>query len=196
MPGHFRLSVAAVGLLVLLAGCGVSGASGASASRQNTSPSTSSGGPLDIGTDHSHYAGVDTIRASVISHLSGAVYAFDTHTSCSIFSLELLVNGSWQGSSAGRCAMARVARPVELVPGTVYVQDIYAGAIPHSRETFQSGTYRLALTYFSSPTPGTGTASGTTVYSARFTIVGGATSLAPPSSAPGGIGPAQPPRTP
>jgi hypothetical protein len=154
-----------LGLIVLLAGCGLTGSAGA-----NSSPPTNSGGPVSIGTDHSQYAGSDAIKVTVTNTLAHAIYAWDTRTSCSILSIEMRSGNAWGPSNAAPCALARAAMLVKIAAGASYTATIKASSMAGRATTFPTGTYRLALQYYTSANPGT--SAGTTVYSVGLSVTG------------------------
>lgn len=168
--------------LVTLAACGIN------STTENSSPPTSAGWPLTLGTNHSQYAGSETINVTVTNHSNAAVYALDTRASCSALTLQVQVNSQWQDSSAAPCAMKRVAMPVKINAGATYSTTIRAGFSDKSAAAFPAGTYRLVLNYYATPDD---RINGTTVYSAEFTVTGtsSGSSSAPSGAAPGGVAP-------
>jgi hypothetical protein len=177
---------------LLAAGCGITTGM---ANSPNTSPPTITSGPVTIATDHSTYAPNDTMHVTLVNHLSTAILAFDTRASCSIFSLEVQQNGSWQASPAASCPLGRVARLVSVPAGGTYTADISAGAKGLRTGSFANGQYRLVLSYYISksgtPTPTSNVT--TTIYSALLTVSGsgGSGSSTPPPSATGGTLPSK-----
>jgi hypothetical protein len=168
--------------LVALAACGISSAN------ENSSPPTSAGWPLTLGTNHSQYAGSEAITVTVTNHTNAAVYALDTRASCSVLTLQVQVNGQWQDTSAAPCAMKRVAMPVKINAGATYTATIRAGFTDKSAATFPTGTYRFVLVYYATQDDRTG---GTTIYSAALTVTStsSGSSSAPSGTAPGGVTP-------
>jgi hypothetical protein len=167
--GMRRLAgLALFGGVIALAACSsISGSDGSS----NTSPSTDTGGPVSISTDHAQYGSKDSIQVTVTNHTQQAIYAWDTKASCSILDLEVQNGGDWEPSSQAQCAIKRAAMSVKIEPGAVYTATIRAGMLPGSNTAFPGGSYRLTLAYGGSPTLA---ASGATiVYSALLTIIGG-----------------------
>lgn len=161
-------SLALLGGAVALAACSsISGLEGSS----NTSPSTNTGGPVSIGTDHAQYSAKDNIQVTVTNNTQQAIYAWDTKASCSILGLEIQDGGTWQSSSQAQCAIKRAAAPVKIEPGATYNATIQAGLLPKSNTEFTSGSYRLTLAYGASATEADTAA--TIVYSALLTITGG-----------------------
>jgi hypothetical protein len=140
----------------------------------NTSPSTDTGGPVSIATDHSQYGGKDAIQVTVTNHTQQAIYAWDTKASCSILDLEAQNGGAWETPSQAQCAVKRAAMAVKIDPGASYNATIRAGMLPNSNTAFTDGSYRLKLAYGASPTAAD---SGATVlYSALLTVAGGGAS--------------------
>ena len=155
------------GVFALAACSSISGLEGSS----NTSPSTNTGGPVSIGTDHAQYGAKDSIQVTVTNNTQQAIYAWDTQASCSILGLEIQDGGTWQSSSQAQCAIKRAAAPVKIEPGAIYSATIRAGLLPNSNTEFTGGGYRLTLAYGASPTEADTAA--TVVYSALLTITGG-----------------------
>jgi hypothetical protein len=173
------------GVFALAACSSVSSSDGSS----NTSPSTDTGGPVSISTDHAQYGANDSMQVMVTNHTQQAIYAWDTKASCSILDLEVQNGGDWQPSSQARCAIKRAAMSVEIAPGAAYNATIRAGMVPNSNAQFPGGSYRLTLAYGGSPTEAASAA--TIVYSALLTITGapstgggGAPGATPASSPP------------
>ncbi len=155
------------GVFALAACSSVSGLDGSS----NNSPSTDTGGPVSISTDHAQYDARDSIQVTVTNHTQQAIYAWDTKASCSILDLEVQNGGDWEPSSQAQCAIKRAAMSVKIEPGATYSATIRAGMLPNSNAAFPGGSYRLTLAYGESPTAAASAA--TIVYSALLTITGG-----------------------
>lgn len=150
-------------LLIVLADCGTNAGSG----DDTGNPATSTGGPVRISSDHTRYHPTDVMQISVSNQLTKSIFAYDTRASCSIFGLEMQVNGRWQGSSLARCPLGRMARRVEIAAGKTYSATIRAGGL--SKGSFPPGTYRFSLSYSTSPTP-SGSGVLTTITSASLTV--------------------------
>jgi hypothetical protein len=162
------VGLALLGGVFTLAACSsISGSGGSS----NTSPSTNTGGPVSIGTDHSQYGSKDSMQVTVTNTTDQAIYAWDTKASCSVLGLELQDGGAWQPSSQAGCAMKRAAMAVKIAPGQTYSATIRAGLLPGSNTEFTGGSYRLTLAYGASPSAADTAA--TVVDSALLTITGG-----------------------
>ena len=114
------------------------------------SPSAS-GGSIRITTNRADYAPDDAIAVTVRNTLSTAIYAPDTQASCSILSLHYLVNGVWQPSQVAPCPLKRPARLVKIDAGATYTATITAGYPGLQQIPFPAGSYRLLLTYTTSP---------------------------------------------
>lgn len=157
-------------VLFLLCSCGSSGSSGRDSSNQGTSTS----GPVSIGTDNKTYAPTDTIKVSVTNKMQKSIFSYDTRASCTILGLQIQMNGTWQDTQVARCSLGRPAVAVEIAATKVYTATISAGAQGVSQATFSPGTYRLLLTYSTSPTPLSqqNPQNTTTIYSATFAVTG------------------------
>lgn len=155
MDRRFQLVVGGVSLCVLfaLSGCGTTG--------------TSTGGSIQMSTDHTTYQSGDTIQVSVTNHLQTSIFAYDTLASCTILGLQAQVNGAWQNSKAARCALGRMARLVEIAAGKTYQAGIRAGIPGVQSSGFPAGSYRFVLTYTTLPQK---PQSMTTIYSALITV--------------------------
>ncbi len=165
MPTYWRSSLLGVllPLLLVLSACGAGSGTGGN----TTNPGTSTNGPVRISTDHTTYQPDEAIHVTVSNQLSKSIFAYDTRASCSILGLEVQVNGSWTGSSAARCPLGRMAIRVEIPAGKTYSATIRAGGL--SSGSFPPGTYRLSLSYSTSPKPH-GLSGLTTIYSAPLTV--------------------------
>jgi hypothetical protein len=75
----------------------------------------------------------------------------DTQASCSILSLQHQASGAWQPSQVAQCPQKRPARPVKIEAGGTYTATITAGYPGMARLSFPTGSYRLVLTYTTSP---------------------------------------------
>jgi hypothetical protein len=189
MRTRLPLSLAATGLLVLLAGCGLGASAGA-----NSSPPTSSGGPVSVAIDHSQYGGSEGIKVTVTNSLGSAIYAYDTRASCSILSLETQSGGSWGPASVAHCPLGRAAMLVKIAAGASYNATTQASIPGVNSATFPTGSYRLVLQYYTSATPGT--SAGTPVYSVSLSITGSGASGAGQSGIPSSSGISSPPKKP
>lgn len=167
-----------VPLLVALAACGSTPIT--SSGTGNTSPGTSTPGPIVIATDHATYAPTDRVQVTLTNGLSTAVYAPDHQASCSIFRLQHMVNGAWQDVAAplAGCPLGRATIFMKIAPGTSYHAAIIAGYLRQGDAKFPAGQYRLAFSYATTPLdsgtgfppPTDGTSAAPTVYSATLTI--------------------------
>lgn len=180
---HARGAAALLLAALLLVGCGhlTSGTSGSGATAMNTSSPTQTNGPVTIATDHSAYNSADTIKVTVVNHLTTAIYAYDTQTGCSILRLEVQQGEQWAFSDALRCLLGRAALRIEIKPGATYTANIGGRATrPGPNVTLTNGTYRLVLRYFTGSDTPPGAPVFTEVDSAPLTISG---SVAPGSTA-------------
>jgi hypothetical protein len=184
MHASWRLVLLACGVF-LLAGCGRAmttgiGSANPSATATNvaappdstppgTVSATNSSG-IVISLDHATYASDAGIHVSVKNGLATAIYTTDTHASCSIFTLQVQVNGAWQGSNAAPCPLGRIAAPVRIAADATYTATIHAGEIKSG--TFPAGVYRLALAYSTSPDAVPGIDGGAVAYSPTFQVQG------------------------
>ena len=165
---HWLLG-AALPLALALAGCG----SLTGGNAVNTSAPTITNGPVTIATDHSAYAPTDVMHITIENHLTTAIYAFDTHASCSILGLETMQAGLWTPSDALHCPLGRATMIVKIEPGGKYTASVGARvmSIGNSR-SLPNGSYRLVLRYFNAPPTGAAQAQSTPVNSATLTVNG------------------------
>ena len=159
--------------LILFAGCGVTPSSTNTfpAPAANTSAPTSTGGAIDLATDHSVYTASSTVTITITNTTSSAIYASDTKASCSIVSLQIKqADGSWGGSSVAHCPLGRVALPVTIAPSGIYTAKIQAAVPNISHAVFATGTYRYVLIYASSAQALTDGSAPTALYSSTFQV--------------------------
>lgn len=139
---QFLISLIVSGLVLIGCAC-TAGHGSASAS--------AGGGAIRVTTNRAEYAPNDAIAVTVRNTLSTAIYAMDTQASCSILSLHALVNGVWQPGQVAPCPQKRPARPVKIDAGATYTATITAGYPGVQSLSFPAGSYRLVLTYTTSP---------------------------------------------
>ncbi len=175
------------GILLALVGCGAIVSSqapgtaspastattptGTPASTATTPTGTPASQAITITTDRLTYAGSDVIRVTVTNHTGATVYASPGHASCTILSLEMLVNGQWQTSDAASCPTQPAQALVPLRPNIPYQGAIRGLALPYRPHPFPAGTYRLAIAYWQSITGAIpGPKDSNAIVSASFTI--------------------------
>jgi hypothetical protein len=138
-----RFIINLLGLSLFLAGC---------ARGSGTDGTSSTGGRLvSVNTNRAVYAPDDAIAVTVHNALTVPIYAMDTQASCSILALHYQVNGIWQPSQVAQCPQKRPARPVKIDAGATYTATITAGYPGLTQLAFPKGSYRLVLTYTTSP---------------------------------------------
>lgn len=156
-------------LAMLLAGCGASAAGSTCQNAASTAP-TINQGLVTIATDHGAYAASAGIAVTVTNKTSTTIYAFDHQAGCTVLALQQQVKGEWVAANqhiAG-CGIESVSALVALAPNQPYTATIHAG--PMGPVAWPAGTYRLALTYFTSQADAT-QGHGTIVYSQSLTMV-------------------------
>jgi hypothetical protein len=150
------------GVLAALAGCGTTIASStpgsaspepgatpsAAAATPTAGPGTPSSQAITIATDRSTYAGTDVIKVTVTNHTAATIYAAPGHASCTILTLEMLVNGQWQASDAAPCPTQPALALVQLRPNAPYQGAIRGLRLPYHPSPFPAGTYRLVIAYW------------------------------------------------
>jgi hypothetical protein len=161
-----RFIIGLLGLSLLLGGC----APGVGSSSTPSPTPSASGGAVSITTDQAVYAPDGTITVTVHNALSTPIYALDTLASCSILSLQYQVNSTWQPSQVAQCPQKRPARLVKIEAGTIYTASITAGYPGVNQLSFPVGTYRLVLTYTTSPDTLPSTDTATTITSSTFQV--------------------------
>ena len=127
---------------------------------------------IGISIDQGSYATHDAITVTVKSHSSNSIYITASGTSCTIFQLEMLVNGSW--IPQGRCINVRANPLVQLATGETITQKLQPQSATGPRQgssstTWYAGTYRISLKYNGGVDPDT-VGGGHSVTSAIFTI--------------------------
>jgi hypothetical protein len=110
-----------------------------------------SGGSVSISTNRATYGPNDAMAVTVRNGLSTPIYAMDTLASCSILALQYQANGAWQPSQVAQCPQKRPTRQVKIDAGGTYTASITAGYPGIRQLPFPTGSYRLVLTYSTSP---------------------------------------------
>ncbi len=136
-------------------------------------PGTTTSGPIIIATDQATYAPNATINVLLTNTLTIPIGAFDHQASCSIFTLETQVNGTWEalGASAQSvtyCTEGKATTLIVIPAGETYHAAITASALQNGA-VFAAGQYRLRLSYTTNTTD-SGPATANIIYSATFTI--------------------------
>lgn len=168
---HARVFQGALGIAmaVLLAGCGATAVGSGCQSAASSAP-TINQGLVTIATDHSTYIATSNIAVTVTNKTSNPIYAFNHQASCTVLALQQQVKGEWVAANkyTASCATGAVTALVELAPNQPYTATIHAGYL--RPVAWPAGTYRLALTYFTSRADAA-RGSGTTIYSQALTTV-------------------------
>ncbi|MBF6590783.1 MAG: hypothetical protein IVW57_09680 [Ktedonobacterales bacterium] len=130
-------------------------------------------GRVTLATNQARYQPCDTIAVGIANGLTTPIYATDHHTSCSLVTLQRLVNGTWQ--TQGSCAIGTLTHVLTLAPGAVTGQTLTAGR-GFGPSAWPAGTYRLVFTYSlsggeSAVLPLYTSVLGGVVYSASFSIL-------------------------
>lgn len=175
-------------LIVVLAGCGVTARGGdglsptaaspatptaaasASAATHTATTSGPTGGAVTLSLGAQSYATTDRIVIT-IRNGGATLYVQQHNTSCSMISLQRLVNGVWQPvfpcvNSFPHPTVSRVAADSSVAVPLVPV--VTGDAEGTGGVTWPAGTYRATLLYTTSQTASFG--QGTTVYSGTFTV--------------------------
>ena len=158
---QFLISLVVSGLFLIVSAQG--------AGNGSASPSAG-GGSIRVTTNRADYAPNDAIAVTVRNTLSTAIYAVDTQASCSILALDYLVNGVWQPSQVAQCPQKRPARSVKIDAGATYTATITAGYPGLQQLPFPAGSYRLVLTYTTSPDAFSSPHGGVTVTSSPIQV--------------------------
>lgn len=176
MSKHWWQACGIIGALVLFAGCGVSATSGTggNANQPNNSPTTQTGGSINIATDHSIYTVSSVMTITIDNNTGAAIFGYDTKASCTILTLQMQqADGTWAGSNVARCPLGRPALPVTIAAGGRYIAQVQAGYPNVYHSTFPVGIYRLVLQYGTSTTKSPSNAN-MSLNSATFQVVAGA----------------------
>ncbi len=202
--------IAAIVLLILVTGGfvwarnvhGVTAGSNVANAGANTSAATTSDGPVILKTDHSVYAPVTTIYATIHNTLTRAITS-TALGNCSVLDLQQYLDGAWSDAASTFCPVPPYVPMPNLtaVPEPIQLITIDAGATkaitikPRNLTmghgyVFVPGTYRLQFQY--SLAAGQVT-SDTVVDSASFSVQGtlpdatpapNVTTVPPPSGTP------------
>jgi hypothetical protein len=116
--------------------------------------------------DHTSYRTCSAIRVTVANGLSSSISTSDHQTSCTILTLQQLVNGTWQ--PVGRCMLMIVTRMYTIRSGTAVAQTLVPGygSMQSHSTGWSPGTYRIAFQYFA----GSATSQHQEIFSSTFTI--------------------------
>ena len=146
MPILHKISIGTI-ILLFLSGCGSTPLGDVAA--QNTSPATTSSGPVVITTDHAVYAPTDLLHVTIMNGLTQPLYAYDHQASCSLLTMEQQVQGSWQPlvTPLAGCAIKSPTRLVQIASHATYQGTITAGYLRQGEANFPAGQYRLRFTY-------------------------------------------------
>ncbi|MBF6590784.1 MAG: hypothetical protein IVW57_09685 [Ktedonobacterales bacterium] len=147
------------------------GATSGAASLTPIPNTTVTPGQLTTTSDRSRYSLCDTIQVVIANGLQASVTAADHQTSCSLVTLQRLVNGTW--APQGRCPLETPTRLYEIAPGTAIAQQLTPGSGSFSRtgaSGWAAGTYRIAFTYFTGSASSRASRQNPPIYSATFTI--------------------------
>lgn len=135
------------------------------------SPTVNTDG-IQLTLDKASYSIYDPIAVTVKSIRSDSIYITTSGTSCTIFQLEMLVNGNWVPQ--GRCFNVRANPLVQLAAGETINQQLKpqnaSGPTQRAISTnWHAGTYRISLSYSSNVDPDT-VGGAPSVTSATFMI--------------------------
>jgi hypothetical protein len=153
-------------------GAGSAGGGASSTPRPSASPSpNASASPerVTLTLNKQQYATQDPLLVTIHNDLDMTIWARDMHSGCSVIVVERLNQGAWQPLEP--CARGRRPQIIPTPAGSTLVQriDFAQGVALDSGDGWPAGTYRAALTYALSQ-DAAGGETGTTVYSAEFTI--------------------------
>jgi Putative zinc-finger len=136
----------------------------------NSSPSTSTKGPIIITTDHSTYAPADAINATIKNTLTSAIEVPD-NGDCPPLSIQREDNGQWNSPQEASCITTAIFRPAKPLASqqtlSVTVRPIQI--TPGHGFVFLPGKYRLELQYTQNNND---VSSATVVYSQTFNVQG------------------------
>jgi hypothetical protein len=157
----------------MIVGCGtvLSSSTSSGTTAPSASPTSATAAPITITTDRTTYAPTDAIRVMVSNHGDATIYASAGHASCTILTLEVMLNGRWQPSNAAACPSQPAVALVQIAPGATYNRVIRAFQLPAQPGTFAAGEYRLSLIFWNTiqgSVPSIN--SGTAITSSPFTV--------------------------
>lgn len=170
--GTFAL-VGMLAALVVLAGCGVTGAgagtgTGAPTTTPLASPTASPAptgatilqGLVTVTLGQARYTTSETITVYINNGLSQSIWVANHQTSCSLVTLELQSSSVWR--EVAPCQVKTPTGQIEIKPGTSNTQQVLAPGRPAA---WPAGTYRVRLTYALQRL-----GPSTTIYSGTFTV--------------------------
>ncbi|GAC1460273.1 MAG: hypothetical protein PVSMB4_19260 [Ktedonobacterales bacterium] len=143
--------------LVLLAGCGLSGASGGGSGTGSPTP-----GQVTLATNQQRYAPSEPVVVTVTNGLAVRILAADHQSDCTVVTIERQNDQTWQPQNP--CRLMSPTRLIPLDSGSAMTLQLQP---PQGTGTagWTPGTYRIALSYRHSASD-----EGTTIYSATFVV--------------------------
>ncbi len=127
---------------------------------------TASPGALKISVEHPTYLTSEPIGATVTNSGQTDAYAVDGHFACTIISLQRYDTKTRKWVSLDTCPPTHNVQSYQIPRGLVEPFTL-APTSPTNANTWDAGTYRVALTYSGS---GDGKTNPITIYSAGFTV--------------------------
>ena len=148
-----RLAGFAVPLLLLIAGCGLSGPAvgagqpggpTAGATREATMTATSTSGAVTLRLGQTQAGVTDAVSVTVVNALPQAIVVEDHQSECTVVTLERQEGGGWL--AVAPCQLETPTRLVPISSGAAQMVTLRPQDGLQSR-VWQAGTYRFALNY-------------------------------------------------
>lgn len=139
----------------------------AGATMTPTGKPSSTASEVTLTLDQQHYSADSLIIVTIHNGSQSPIWAADHQTSCTVLVLERLNQGSWY--RVGQCATAIATRILSIQPGASLVQRLSSYQEMDTGAGWQTGTYRVTLTY-GMGNDASALAGGNTVHTVEFTI--------------------------
>lgn len=152
-----------LGALIVLS---VSGCAATSLKPTKISIPTATPGAIQLVTNQTRYATSDPIGVTLLNNGKSVVYARNNQFACTFVQIQRYDTGHKQWSTLGGCSSLNAPQPLVINPGAREPFTLAPGTQGNGN-TWDSGTYRIALTYSASAD---GTTAPVTAYSAGFIV--------------------------
>jgi len=144
--------------LILLAGC--------QANSKSVAAAKATTGPVQIVIDHSAYGVSDPIGVIVTNTSKDLYYTIDGKSACTILELQQYDSAKKQWPMVSGCTIAEPVNALQVPAGITEPFSLAPGS-PSSENSWQTGTYRVAVVYSANAD---GKTDPQTAYSATFAI--------------------------
>lgn len=136
-----------------------------------SAPQVPTPGKVGLALSKVRYTADEAMVITILNGLTTPITASDHHSGCTLVDVQLLTsNNTWQ--TVGKCLQGKPTRLISLAAGATSAQTISPGASNLAlNAAWQTGTYRIAFTYFLGDAKGVPTSSQTnTIYSAVISV--------------------------